>query len=131
MFESITPGLTGEQVLIVTEDHTASAIGSGGIEVYATPAMIALMEAACVAAVEAMLPPGYASVGIEVNIRHVSATPVGEEVRAQAEVVDVEGKHILFNVRAWDEHDLIGEGTHIRYIIEIERFLNRLRDKGA
>lgn len=130
MFNKITTGLTAEQIAVVGDGFTAQAVGSGSLEVYATPAMIALMESAAVSAIDELLPPGYASVGIEINVRHVSATLVGEEVRAQAEVIDVDGKRVVFNVYAWDEHDLIGEGTHTRYIIEIERFMNRLRDKG-
>lgn len=131
MFDRLTTGLSAEQVITVSDDLTAQAIGSGDLPVYATPAMIALMEATSVIAIENFLPPGYSTVGIEINVKHVAATPVGEEVRVQAEVIDIEGKRIVFNVQAWDDEDLIGEGTHVRYIIEIERFMQRVARKRA
>lgn len=129
--EDITIGLIGEKMTTVSPEMTAAYLGSGTLEVFATPAMIALMEAAAVAAIDSRLPAGMSSVGIAVDIQHMAATGVGEEVRAHAEVIDVEGRRVSFTVRAWDEHDLIGEGTHIRYIIDVERFMKRLEDKGG
>lgn len=128
--EDISIGLTGEKVTSVSPEMTASYLGSGTVDVYATPAMIALMEAAAVAAIDDRLPMGMSSVGIAIDVQHLAATGVGEEVRAQAEVTDVEGRRVTFAVRAWDEHDLIGEGTHIRYIIDVARFMKRLENKA-
>jgi predicted thioesterase len=122
--------LTGEQVTNVTEVLTAKHLGSGGIDVYATPAMIALMEAAAVAAVDHLLPQGKASVGVALDVKHLAATPLGHQVRARAEVTDVDGRRITFAVQAWDERELIGEGMHTRYVIDAARFLERVRAKA-
>lgn len=130
--DAITTGLRGERTATVGDGDTAKAMGSGGLEVYATPAMIALMESAAVAAIEHLLKDGDASVGIAMDIQHFAATPVGEDVRAQAEVVDVIDRRVVFEVRAWDNEDLIGEGTHTRFVIDVERFMDRVRrDSGA
>lgn len=128
--DTIQPGVAGEQVTTVTRAQTARHLGSGGIDVYATPAMIALMEAAAVAAIDHLLPEGQASVGTAIDIRHLAATPLGEQVRARAEVVAVDGRQVTFRVQAWDEHELIGEGSHTRFIIDTARFVQRVRDKA-
>lgn len=129
--DTIQPGVAGEQVTTVTRVQTARHLGSGGIDVYATPAMIALMEAAAVAAIDHLLPEGQASVGTAIDIRHLAATPLGEQVRARAEVVAVDGRQVTFRVQAWDEHELIGEGFHTRFIIDTTRFAQRVRDKAG
>jgi predicted thioesterase len=129
--DKIKPGLIGERTTVVTENLSARHFGSGSVNVYATPAMIALMEAAAIAAIDSLLPEGYASVGTALNIQHLGATPLGQQVRAQAEVTQVDGKQVTFRVQAWDEHDRIGEGTHIRVIIEIQRFMSRVEKKRA
>lgn len=127
----IRVGLIGESSMLVTEDKTALEMGSGSLEVLATPAMIAVMEAACVSAVDAFLESENASVGIELNVRHLSATPVGETVVAMAEVTEVSGRRIVFEVRAWDENEMIGDGTHVRYIINRTQFEERLQDSTS
>ncbi len=127
--EPITPGLTGEQTTTVTEAQTARHLGSGGVMVFATPSMIALMERAAVAAIDHLLPEGQASVGVMVNVRHLAATPLGHQVRARAEVTGVEGRQISFRVEAWDEKELIGEGTHTRFVIDLARYMQRLESK--
>ena len=106
-------------------------MGSGRIHVLATPVMINLIEAAALAAVEQSLPEQHQSLGTRLDISHVAATPVGMRVRATAEVVGVEGRTIRFRVRAEDEHDLIGEGTHERVVVNLERFDERVREKAA
>lgn len=121
-------GLIGESITTVTEEMTALHMRSGSLEVYSTPSMIALMEEAAVQTVDDRLPEGHATVGIEINIRHVSATPIGERVVAMSEVTRIEGRRIVMEVRAWDEHELIGEGTHTRYVINIEQFMERLEN---
>ena len=107
-------GLTGTAEMVVGEQHTAPRVGSGRIRVLATPVMINLIEAAALAAVEQSLPEEHQSLGTRLDVSHVAATPVGMRVRATAEVVGVEGRTIRFRVRAEDEFDLIGEGTHER-----------------
>ena len=124
-------GLTGTAEMVVGEQHTAPRVGSGRIRVLATPVMINLIEAAALAAVEQSLPEQHQSLGTRLDISHVAATPVGMRVRATAEVVGVEGRTIRFRVRAEDEHDLIGEGTHERVVVNLERFDERVREKAA
>lgn len=125
----ITQGLTGEQTVIVSPELTARHLHSGSIDVFATPAMIALMEAAAMAAVEGARDPGTTSVGTFIEVRHLAATPLGEQVRARAEVTGVDGRQVTFRVQAWDQHELIGEGTHTRVIVEVERFMKRVESK--
>jgi predicted thioesterase len=127
--DNIKPGLIGEQSVAVTAALTAAHLGSGGLYVYATPAMIALMEAAAVAAIDHLLPDGQASVGTLLNVRHLAATPLGHTVRARAEVTAVEGRHVSFTIQAWDDKELIGDGTHTRFVIDIARFLQRVDAK--
>jgi fluoroacetyl-CoA thioesterase len=123
-------GLIGEAKGTVSSEVTALKMGSGAVEVYATPAMIALMEAAALAAVDSHLPAGEVTVGIEVTVRHISATPIGEAITAMAEVTRIDGKRVHLQVRAWDERELIGIGSHVRYIIEAADFEQRLRRPG-
>ena len=123
-------GLTGTAELVVGEQHTAPRIGSGRIRVLATPVMINLMEAAALAAVEQSLPENHQSLGTHLDVTHVAATPVGMRVRATAEVLRVEGRTVYFRVRAEDEHELIGEGTHERVVVNLARFDERVNRKA-
>ena len=124
----ITVGMKGEVSTLVEREDTALEVGSGELLVYATPCMVALMEGAACEAI-APLPEGKTSVGTELNVSHKAATPVGMEVRAEAEVTAVEGNTITFRVAAYDEAGLIGEGTHKRAIISSERFLAKVYSK--
>ena len=126
---NLPAGLTGTAELVVGEQHTAPRIGSGRIRVLATPVMINLIEAASLAAVEQSLPENHQSLGTHLDVTHVAATPVGMRVRATAEVVKVEGRTIWFKVRCDDERELIGEGTHERMVVNVERFDKRVQDK--
>jgi fluoroacetyl-CoA thioesterase len=128
---NLPAGLTGTAEMVVGEQHTAPRVGSGRIRVLATPVMINLIEAAALAAVEQSLPDQHQSLGTRLDISHMAATPVGMKVRATAEVVRVEGRTIHFRVRAEDERELIGEGTHERVVVNLERFDQRVRDKAA
>ena len=121
----ITVGLKGEAFSDVERADTAAEVGSGSLLVYATPCMVALMEGAACNALEEILPEDKTSVGIELNIRHTAATPVGMEVRAEAEVTEVDGNTITFAVSAYDESGKIGEGTHKRAIVTAQRFLDK------
>ena len=122
-------GLIGTAELVVGEQHTAPRIGSGRIRVLATPVMINLIEAAALAAIEQSLPEHHQSLGTRLDISHIAATPVGMRVRATAEVERVDGRTVHFRVRAEDERELIGEGTHQRVVVNLERFDARLQKK--
>lgn len=121
----ITVGMKGEASTLVEREDTASEVGSGSLLVYATPCMVALMEGAACEAISSTMPEEKTSVGIELAISHLSATPVGLEVRAEAEVTAVEGSIITFQVTAYDEAGKIGEGTHKRAVITTQRFLDK------
>lgn len=125
----ITVGMKGEVTTIAEREDTAYEVGSGSLLVYATPCMVALMEGAACEAIAGALPEDKTSVGIELAISHVSATPVGLEVRATAEVTSVEGSCVTFKVEAHDEAGLIGEGTHKRAVISTQRFLDKTYSK--
>ena len=125
----ITVGLKGEVATTVEREDTALEVGSGSLLVYATPCMVALMEGAACEALADCLPDTKTSVGTELNIAHLSATPVGLEVRAEAEVTAVEGSTVTFRVTAFDEAGKIGEGTHKRVIVSTQRFLDKTYDK--
>ena len=106
-------------------EDTAQEVGSGDLLVYATPCMVALMEGAACNAIEDALAEGQTTVGTMLNIEHISATPVGLEVRAEAEVTEVNGKVITFCVKAFDEAGEIGHGTHQRVMVNAQKFLDR------
>ena len=121
--------MTGSATLVVGEEHTAPRVGSGKVRVLATPVMINLIEAAALAAVEQLLPPGYQSLGTVLNVRHIAATPVGMRVTATAKVLNVEGRTVTFAVEAKDEKDLIGDGTHERVVVNVAKFDERVQRK--
>jgi predicted thioesterase len=125
----LRPGLVGETQLIVAEANTARHLGSGGVQVLATPEMVRLMEQAAVAAVDHLLPEGYQTVGAHLEVKHLAPTPVGFSVTARAELVQVEDRRLTFRVEAQDDLERIGEGTHVRVIIDVARFLARLQAK--
>lgn len=125
----LIPGRKGEAATVVERADTAQEVGSGDLLVYATPCMVALMEGAACEAIAGCLPEGQSSVGTAMNIVHTSATPVGLEVRAEAEVTAVEGKVITFAVRAFDETGEIGSGTHTRVLVNSQKFLDKAYNK--
>ena len=125
----ITVGMKGEAFNLVEREDTAYEVGSGSLMVYATPCMVALMEGAACEAIAPALPEGKTSVGTALDITHISATPVGLEVRAEAEVTAVEGKVITFSVTAYDEAGEIGKGTHKRVIVPTQKFLDKAYSK--
>lgn len=127
---NLKPGMSLEQEYVVTEADTAIHFGSGQVTVLATPKMLAWMEGASLNAVLPHLPEGYDTVGTSVNISHLAATPVGMKVRVVAELIEVKGKLLNFKVKAYDEMDKIGEGTHGRAIVELDKFINRTKEKG-
>lgn len=122
----IEKGLKYESVATVGDGNTAAAMGSGDMPVFATPAMAALMENAAMKAVEGALPEGAATVGTAISISHVKASPVGARITASAELVEVDGRRLVFAVRAWDERGTIGEGSHTRFVVDRGRFMGKL-----
>lgn len=118
-------GLTGKKSIVVTKELTAKTFGSGKLDVYATPAMIALMEETACDMVEPFMEEGCGTVGTMINVKHVSATPVGMEVNCEAKLVEIDRKRLVFEVKAYDEAGLIGEGTHERFIIQNQKFFEK------
>ena len=125
----ITVGSKGEVYTLVEPEDTALSVGSGNLRVYATPCMAALMEGAACEALDGLLSEEQTTVGTELNISHLSATPVGMEVKATATVTAVEGKTISFALEAYDEAGKVGEGTHKRVIVNSQRFLDKTYSK--
>ncbi len=126
---NLETGINYTAVQNVEKKDTAAHYGSGLVEVFATPAMIALMENAALKAVLPYLGGEHNTVGFEVNVRHLKPTPVGVEVRCIATLTEVDGKRLTFKVEAFDEEGLIGEGTHVRYIINSKKFMDKLNQK--
>jgi predicted thioesterase len=127
----IRSGLTGTAELVVGEQHTAPRIGSGRVHVLATPVMINLIEAAALAAIEHLLAAGYQSLGTHLDVRHIAATPVGMKISASAKVTGVDGRTVTFAVSVSDEKELIGDGTHARVVVNVEKFDARVQKKLA
>ncbi|HET91822.1 MAG TPA: thioesterase [Chloroflexi bacterium] len=127
----LTSGLVGERELVVTEEYTAAHWGSGLVPVFGTPALVGLMEGAAVQALASRLPAGQTSVGGRIDVRHLAATPLGMRVRARAELVEIAGRRLMFQVQAWDEVEQIGEATHERFIVVEERFIAKASAKTA
>ena len=127
--DALRAGLSGEAKTQVTEHNTAPAWRSGDVPVFATPALIALMEEAAVAALAPFLAEGQTSVGVQVDVRHLAATPVGANVRAVARLMLIEGRRLTFRVLAYDDKENIGEGQHERMIVDRTKFLARIAGK--
>jgi len=126
---SLEPGLNAKAETTVSEAETAAHLGSGTIAVYATPALVALMENAAICALEGRLSPGQTTVGGRIDVHHLAATPVGMQVRAHAELVEIQGRKLSFRIQAWDEVEQIGEASHIRFIVDESSFMERARGK--
>jgi predicted thioesterase len=126
----LEPGLNAEVGMTVSKAETAQQMGSGSIPVYATPAMVALMENAAIRSLEGHLPAGNTTVGGAIEVRHLAATTVGMQVRALAKLVDVQGKKLVFRIQVWDAIELVGEANHIRFIVNEDEFLRRAHGKG-
>ena len=122
-------GIKGTGSVEVVRENTAAAVGSGTLEVFATPMMIALMEKTACESVAPYLEEGSGTVGTELNVKHVAATPIGMQVTCETELVEVDGRRLVFHVKASDEAGLIGEGTHERFIINNEKFQSKANGK--
>ncbi len=125
----LAPGVRATAALVVGPEHTAERVGSGRIAVLATPVMINLIEAAALAAVEPLLPPGHQSLGIHLDVGHTAATPVGHRVEATAEIVAVDGRTVTLKVTARDPFEEIGGGTHQRVVVNVAKFDQRIQRK--
>jgi predicted thioesterase len=130
----LNKGIIGREELIVTEENTAKAVGSGGLEVFATPALIALAEKTAFQSVAERLEEGQSTVGTHIDIKHIAATPVGMKVTCETELIEVDSENprrLVFSVNVYDEVEKIAEGTHERFIIYSERFQNKANGKNG
>lgn len=123
--------ITATQTMVVTQEDTALHVGSGTLPVLATPRMIAFMEKTACMLVQPSLTDGQTTVGTQVQVRHIAATPVGMEITCTATLMEIDRKRLLFRVEASDSHGQIGEGTHERFIVDSERFLSRAQEKST
>src|SRR5947209_14980968 len=128
---ALKEGLAGSAEITGGEEHTAPRVGSGRVHVLATPVMINLMEAAALDAIEGLLPAGHQSLGTHLDVGHYAATPVGMQLRATAEVTRIDGRTIEFRVEAFDDKERVGDGTHTRVVVNVERFDQRVQRKLA
>ncbi len=125
----LKPGIKACKEIIVTKELCADAWGSGGLPVYATPAMIALMENTACASVEPCMEEGRSTVGTKLDVSHLSASPVGARITCESELIEAEGRRLVFRVKASDDAGLIGEGLHERFIINVDKFMARTEAK--
>lgn len=124
--KNMEKGLTYTSTLVVSDEHVAAVMGSGDLHVFATPAMVALMENAAMLAVAEHLPEGSTTVGAMMNTSHVKPSPVGDTVKTTAVLTDIEGRKLTFSIKAEDSKGIIGEAVHVRYIVDRERFMSKL-----
>lgn len=125
----LNTGITGEARCLVTPETTATNLGSGALEVFATPAMIALIEKAAWQSVQPMLEEGCGTVGTALRVRHLSATPVGMEVVAKTELQEIDGRRLVFKVEVYDAKGMVGDGEHERFIVKNDSFLKKAKGK--
>lgn len=122
-------GIIGKDEIVVTKDVTAAAIGSGMVDVFATPMMISLMENTCAKSVASHLQADESTVGTHVNVSHCAATPIGMKVYCESELIEIDRRKLTFKVTAYDERGLIGEGLHERFIIDSKKFQAKINSK--
>ncbi len=122
----LSPGMKGMQELTVNVKDTAIQYGSGLVEVFATPAMVALMETTALRSIQDFLPENATSVGTEVGVKHLRASAIGHQLRCESTVIEVSGRKITFELTVWDDMILIGHGTHVRHIVDKEKFMSQL-----
>ena len=120
-------GLSARSTTTVMAGNTAVAMGSGDLEVFATPAMVALMENAAMRAVAAALPEGATTVGAEMNVTHIKPSGLGAEITATAILAEAEGRKLTFNVGARDAEGMIGEGVHVRFVVDRAKFMSKVK----
>ena len=125
----IETGIQGHKEQIVTPEMSAARVGSGLVDVFATPMLVALVEQTCYESVLPHLDEGQGTVGTLVNVSHLSATPIGKRVWCDSELTEVDRRRLVFSVKAYDEYGTIGEGTHERFIIDTAKFMDKLNSK--
>lgn len=130
-FKTLQPGMEYEVSYLVEVNHTASHVGSGALSVLSTPSMIGFMERSSHQMLAKYLADGFSSVGVRVDVSHLAPTPVGASIRVRAEILQVNGSQVTFRVEAWDGVEKIGEGQHLRVIIDQQRFLKRVANKAS
>lgn len=124
---NIPLNLCNEEKEIVNANNVATVVGSGSVEVFATPAMIALMEKTANNSLRNHLPEGCVSVGVEINTKHIKASAIGKEIVCKSELIKVDGKKLFFNISAYEGEDMIGQASHTRVVVNKEKFLNNLK----
>jgi predicted thioesterase len=124
---SIEPGIRHHKEIISASEHSARTFGSGLVDVFATPAMVALMESTALESIHTFLPAGYTTVGAEINVKHLKATPIGMKVTGESFLKEVKIPKLIFEVHAWDEKGLIGIGTHTRVIVDEKLFMEKMK----
>ncbi len=129
MTNELREGIRGSSETVVDENNTALTMGSGELEVFATPAMVALMEEAAAESVKPYIDEKSTTVGTALEIEHISATPIGVSVRCESELCHIDGRKLVFNVTAYDNAGIIGKGRHERFIVEKERFMKKADSK--
>ena len=129
MQHEITTGITGEKSVAVKIENTALAMGSGTLRVFATPAMIALIEGCCAESVEDMLPQGITTVGTKVEVEHIAASPIGASILCKSKLTAYDGRRLDFEVEVFDNAGLIGKGTHTRFTVDAQRFIDKAYSK--
>jgi predicted thioesterase len=130
MADELKPGMVGEAELVVGPEHAASRFGAAGLEVFATAILVGLMEHASLNAVDHLLPEGSQTVGTGMTFQHTAATPMGATVRARAELTEVDGRRLVFQIAAFDPWEQIGSANHERFVVQRDRFLGRLAEKA-
>ena len=120
-------GLCHSETLVVEYKDTAAVYGSGSLEVFATPAMVALMEKTCLEGVNSKIGEDNTTVGISVNIKHLKASPVGATIRCESRLIEVDRRRLVFEVRCFEGEALVGEGIHERFVVDSEKFMNKLK----
>ena len=130
MQHEITTGITGEKSVAVKIENTALAMGSGTLRVFATPAMIALIEGCCAESVEDMLPQGITTVGTKVEVEHLAASPIGASILCKSKLTAYDGRRLDFEVEVFDNAGLIGKGTHTRFTVDAQRFIDKAYSKS-
>jgi len=123
---NIPNNASGHSQKIVSEEDTASKFGSGLVRVFSTPAMIALMERTAMESVNDYFPGGFGTVGIALNIKHIKASPVGARISCTSKLIKLDGKKLTFEVEARDDDGIIGSGTHTRFIVNLQEFMNAI-----
>lgn len=124
-------GLKGKQTQLVTMENVASAVGNPGVDVFATPFLVALAEKTCIESIKPHLAQGQSSVGTQVSVKHMAATPVGMNVVCESELIEVDKSRLLFKITAYDDVDQVMEGTHERFVVDFEKFLSKIGKKGV